>query len=82
MTDAQMIWTFGILALMGLAFFVWGFIATMAEFERKLGRDLTKGEVVLSGVAISVIPSGCLIALIYVWGVMPEAPRPESAEEW
>ena len=72
MTEAQFIWALAGAVLVGLAFYAWLFVATVGEAERKLGRELKTGEIILAIVATMVVPYGTVIAYAYVWWVMPE----------
>ncbi|MDP3703071.1 MAG: hypothetical protein Q8R78_01595 [Candidatus Omnitrophota bacterium] len=82
MTDAQIDWfmlavVVGVVLLV-LAFIGWMATATIREAERKLGRELTGGEVLLGLLLAVALPLGFAIALVYVWMVMPE---PAEAKE-
>ena len=59
-----------VLLALGLA--LWFVIATMGEAERKLGRDLTLGEMIFGAITAPY-------SLLFVWWVMQEPTQPKRA---
>lgn len=73
MSEAQILWVCVIIVLIWLAAFLVMLNLTIDEVERKLGREMTTGEMIFWVMVATAVPSGYLIGAAYVWWIMPEA---------
>lgn len=73
MTDTQIVVACVIVLLLWLVAFFAMLNMTIDEVERKLGREMTTGEVIFWVFVATVVPSGYLIGAAYVWWIMPDA---------